>query len=151
MRNNAKNLVQLISNFLDVSKLESGRIELHRAVTDVVEMVRNIVVNYLPMAAGKSIALTYEANDRLPPIDADPRRLDQVLINLLSNGLKFTGAAGTVKMGVRKGSGAAVRIEAEDSGVGIPRAEISNLLQNTGKRPTGESRARTAPAGIGDL
>jgi PAS domain S-box-containing protein len=129
MRNNAKNLVQLVSDFLDVSKLDSGRIELHRSVTDIVELARNIVVNYLPVAASRNIALTCEADDTLPPLDVDLRRLDQVLTNLLSNALKFTGPAGTVTIRVRKEIGAAVRIEVEDSGVGIPRSEIPNLFQ----------------------
>jgi PAS domain S-box-containing protein len=129
MRNNAKNLVQLVSDFLDVSKLESGHIELHRSPTDVLELVRNIVVNYLPVAASKNIILTYRGDDALPPIDADPRRLDQVITNLLSNALKFTGAGGTVTIRLRKEIGDAVRIEVEDSGVGIQRSEISQLFQ----------------------
>jgi signal transduction histidine kinase/sensor domain CHASE-containing protein len=129
MRGNAKNLVQLVSDFLDVSKLESGSIELHHSSIDVLELVRNIVVNYLPVAAGKNITLTYRGDDGLAPIDADPRRLDQVITNLLSNALKFTGAGGTVEIRVRHELPAAVRIEVEDSGVGIPRSEISRLFQ----------------------
>lgn len=145
-RNNAKTLVELVSDFLDVSKLESGRVELHRSTMDVAELGRSIVTNYLPVAGSKNIALTCLADSLLPLVRADGRRLDQVLTNLLTNALKFTGEGGTIQIQVRADNGAGVRVEVQDSGVGIPRAEIPNLFQ---KYRQAKNASLTAQQGTG--
>jgi GAF domain-containing protein/HAMP domain-containing protein len=74
IKNNATDLVELISDFLDVSKLESGRIELSRAPTDVADLLRKGVENFGPVARSKNIVLNFQA-DPLPIIEADSRRL----------------------------------------------------------------------------
>ena len=129
MRNNCKNLVQLVSDFLDISKVESGRIELQRSETDVYELASSIVVNYQPVAASRNIALTCVGDPSPFPMDVDPRRLDQVITNLLSNALKFTRAGGSVELRVEPDRDTGVKIEVKDSGVGIPSNEIPNLFQ----------------------
>jgi PAS domain S-box-containing protein len=128
MANNAKNLVTLVSDFLDLSKLGSGRIELARANTRVLDFLQNTVANYLPVAASKGIALTCRGEDSLPSISVDSRRLDQVLTNLLSNALKFTPEGGAIEIAaVRDGN--RIRISVVDTGIGIPGDEVSGLFQ----------------------
>ena len=129
MHNNGKNLVRLVSDFLDVSKLESGSIELQNSSTDVLDLIRNIVVNYQPVATRKNIALTCAGNDSLAPIQADARRLDQVITNLLSNALKFTDEGGAVEIRVVPEQKFGIRVEVQDSGIGIAAGEIANLFQ----------------------
>ncbi len=129
MRNNAKNLVSLVSDFLDVSKLESGRIELHRALTDVADLACATVANYKSVAAAKMIALTYSGDPSIPHIEVDARRLDQVITNLITNAIKFTNEGGRIQVRVLPGQEKEIRIEIQDSGVGIPRAEIAKLFQ----------------------
>ena len=129
VRNNATGLVNLVSDFLDVSKLESGRIEISRTAISITDLVHNTVQNFGPLAKSKNIALSWEAHAPLLSIRADARRLDQVLTNLVSNAVKFTGQGGTIQIRVRPDNNEGVRVEIQDSGVGISRAEIADLFQ----------------------
>ncbi|TLY38260.1 MAG: adenylate cyclase, partial [Nitrospirae bacterium] len=122
-------LVDLVSDFLDLSKLETGHIELSRTACDIRDLVRNIVENYRPVANSKNVALTSQVDASLPPLYADGRRLDQVLNNLLSNAVKFTPEGGAIQIRVRPENGAGVMVQVEDSGVGIAKNEIANLFQ----------------------
>ena len=129
MRNNATGLVDLVSDFLDLSKLETGHIELSRTACDIRDLVRNTVENYRPVANSKNVVLTSQGDASLPPLYADGRRLDQVLNNLLSNAVKFTPEGGAIQIRVRPENGAGVMVQVEDSGVGIAKNEIANLFQ----------------------
>ncbi|MGE5217374.1 MAG: ATP-binding protein, partial [Chloroflexota bacterium] len=129
MRNNAKNLVDLISDFLDISKIESGRIELHCDPVNVFELASAIVANFRPVAASKMIALTCSGDPSLPSTEADARRVDQVITNLITNALKFTNEGGRIQVRVLPGQSDEIKIEVQDNGIGIPRAELSNLFQ----------------------
>ena len=128
VKNNAAGLVNLVSDFLDVSKLESGRLELSRAEIDITGLVQNTLQNFAPLAKSKNITLTCEADRSTFPIRADGRRLDQVLTNLVSNAVKFTGHGGTIKVRVRSHTDEGVQVEVQDTGTGIPPNEIENLF-----------------------
>jgi len=78
IKKNATGLVALVSDFLDLSKLEAGRIELSRVPTDVTDLLRKEMENFGPLARSKNIVLSCQA-DPLPAVQADSRRLDQVL------------------------------------------------------------------------
>jgi signal transduction histidine kinase len=129
IRNNAKGLVDLVGDFLDISKLESGSVELSRAPIEVIDLVSKTVENFGPLARSKNIDLSYHADAFLPAIDADSRRLDQVLNNLVNNALKFTGEGGSVQLHARHDGGKGIIVQVQDTGVGIPRDEIANLFQ----------------------
>jgi signal transduction histidine kinase len=128
IKNNATGLINLVSDFLDVSKLESGRIELSRAEINIADLVHNTLQNFTPLATSKSIRLTCVADESMLPIRADRRRLDQVLTNLVSNAVKFTGSGGAIEVRLRTDT-EGLRVEVEDSGVGIPHDEIETLFQ----------------------
>jgi signal transduction histidine kinase len=128
IKNNATGLINLVSDFLDVSKLESGRIELSRAEINIADLVHNTLQNFAPLATSKNITLTCAVDESMFPIHADRRRLDQVLTNLVSNAVKFTGSGGAIEVRLRTDT-EGLRVEVEDSGVGIPHDEIETLFQ----------------------
>lgn len=128
MRKNATSLVGLVTDFLDLSKLESGRVELARAATNVFELACTTVENYRPLAASKNITLSCEGDPMMPAIDADARRLDQVLTNLVTNALKFTPEGGKITVAITH-EASAMRVSVKDTGVGIAGDEIPNLFQ----------------------
>lgn len=125
---NANNLVELISDFLDVSKLETGRISLTTCPVDVASLIQKAVEDHGPLAKKRKIQLTYRVEGELFEIAADPRRLDQVFNNLLSNALKFTDPGGRVWVEARFDENNGIRVEVHDTGVGIPRDEIRGLF-----------------------
>jgi len=138
IKKNATGLVELVSDFLDVSKLESGRIELTRASTDVTGLLRNMVENFGPLARSKNIVLSCEA-DPLPAVQADSRRLDQILNNLVSNALKFTGEGGSIQLHARHDQRNGIVVRVQDTGVGISRDEIANLFQKYQQSTSGKT------------
>ena len=96
---NSQNLVDLVSDFLDVSKLESGYVDINREMINLTGLIQKNVDSYRVLALDKSISIKGAVEPHLPAVYADPRRLDQVLSNLISNSLKFTGEGGTVEVG----------------------------------------------------
>jgi signal transduction histidine kinase len=127
LQSNGKNLVNLISDFLDLSKLESGRLELNREEIDLRGLIDSTLENFQIMAKSKKIALQRKLSPALPAVRADARRLDQVLSNLVSNAIKFTSAGGSIEVGAAAQDGAA-RVWVKDTGVGIAPGEIATLF-----------------------
>jgi signal transduction histidine kinase/HAMP domain-containing protein len=139
VKKTATDLVALVSDFLDLSKLEAGRVQLSRAPTDVTALVRKATENFGPLAKSKNVVLNYEADTSLPAIDADARRLDQVLNNLVSNALKFTAEGGTIQIYARRDPRNGIVIRVRDSGVGISPDEIANLFQKYQQSTSGKT------------
>jgi len=135
---NSRNLVDLVSNFLDLSKLEAGHIELVKEEIDLKELIRASIENYLILAQEKKISLLERLEAGLPQVKVDPRRLDQVLSNLISNAIKFTGEGGRVEVGAGVEKGVGVRVYVRDSGVGIPKEEIGNLFEKYRQATSGK-------------
>ncbi len=124
---NSHRLLRLVSDLLFIAQVESGKLNLDLCPVDLSRLVRECVETALPRAAEKKIELTVEADDPCP-LRGDPTRLGQVLDNLVSNALKFTPDGGTIRVRVVP-DGAGAVIEVEDSGLGIPAAELDRLFE----------------------
>ncbi len=119
---NAKQLLALINDVLDLSKIEAGKMELHISEVNVNDAARETVEQLLPLAEAKSLAVHVEMADDLPNIEADPVKLRQIITNLLSNAIKYTDEGEvTVQTStlVDDRTGQAVRFAVRDTGVGI--------------------------------
>ncbi len=134
-RDSAEALLGVINDVLDISKLEAGKVELETLDFDLTEVVEGATTLLAPRAAEKKIGLSIYIDPTLPPaLRGDPTRIRQVLLNLVSNAVKFTDK-GSVGVQVTKGqpqptrSGAAlaVRFEISDSGPGITE-DVQNRL-----------------------
>jgi signal transduction histidine kinase/DNA-binding response OmpR family regulator len=126
---NSQSLVDLVSDFLDVSKLEAGYIGLNREVISLAELIQKSIDGYRVVALDKKISLKETLDPRVPSVHADPRRLEQVLSNLISNAIKFTGEAGEVEVGARLEDSSRVTVWVRDNGIGIPSGEIGQLFE----------------------
>jgi signal transduction histidine kinase/ActR/RegA family two-component response regulator len=122
----AQRLTDLINELLDVSRLESGRVELTPRATDARAVVDQAVAVVTVAAQAKRIQIVNAVDAAAPPVHADPERLQQILVNLLSNAVKFTPDGGrvTVSAGRHKDQ---IWIEVLDTGVGIPRDELARI------------------------
>ena len=123
-----RNLVDLVSDFLDLSKLEAGRIDLVKEDMDLEQLIRNSFDNYLLVAQAKKIVLRSSVDPALPRLMADPRRMDQVLSNLLSNALKFTGEGGEIEVGAGHQNAKEAKVWVKDTGVGILSEELGLIF-----------------------
>ena len=130
--------VALISDFLDVSKLESGRLELRKESVDLRQLIGSSVEIYSLAAREKGIQIKEEIAPSLAHLEADPRRLEQVLSNLLSNALKFTPEGGEVLVGAACNP-KEIEIWVKDTGVGIPANEIGQIFEKYKQTSSGST------------
>jgi signal transduction histidine kinase/CheY-like chemotaxis protein len=110
---------KLIDDLLDVSRIGSGSLRLHRRPVPISAAVDAAMESIRPHAEGKRIELHTEIDPAAGLVAADPQRLQQIVGNLLSNAVKFTPEGGRVDVGVRR-SQTGVELSVRDTGVGIP-------------------------------
>jgi signal transduction histidine kinase len=115
----ARHLLDMISDVLDLAKIEAGKLAFRPEPTDVALVTREVGDALGALAATKRIRLTTEIDPALGPVEVDPARLKQVLYNYLSNALKFTPDGGCVAIRARPEGADAFRLEVEDTGIGI--------------------------------
>jgi PAS domain S-box-containing protein len=116
---NARLQAQLIEDILDVSRIIAGKLDIERVPVSLTQLLETVIAGVAPAAEAKRLELRQEVGRDLPPVDGDPKRLHQVLNNVLSNAIKFTPEGGCVVLRCYADL-AAVNIVVEDSGVGIP-------------------------------
>ncbi|WP_233235345.1 ATP-binding protein [Bordetella sp. LUAb4] len=122
-----KHLIGLIDGLLDIARIEAGKLRLETADLRLPEFLDQIVRMFQPQTALKELAFHYEAAPNLPKIvHIDEKRLRQILINLMSNAVKFT-RGGHVALRVRYASNM-VQMEVEDSGAGIPAEDLERIF-----------------------
>ncbi len=125
-----KHLLELINDILDLSKIESGKLELQLSDVSVRSLCEASVSFVRQMAFKKNIHLSYQISDYLGTIQVDERRLRQVLINLLSNAIKFTPEAGSVSLQVSFCPSAPdICFCVTDTGIGIADEDMKKLFQ----------------------
>lgn len=147
IRRSAEHLSNLVDGLLDISRIESGTLRLHRDKVRLVEFLDQIVDMFRLQATAKGIAFRYERPDHLPAyIHTDEKRLRQVLINLLSNAIKYT-EAGHAALTVRYRNQVA-EFEIADSGIGI-RPEDLELVFEPFERGTMPSARALPGTGLG--
>ncbi len=117
---NAQALLKHVSDLLDVAKLEAGRMEFDRSRLDLVELVRRTTSLFEVVAREREVELSVGTPDSLP-VMADPGKLERVLLNLLSNAMKFVPDGGRVRVGLGV-EGDDVVLSVDDNGPGVPVA-----------------------------
>ncbi len=127
---NVKRLSGLVNNILDFSKIESGQMTVYPKTADPLKICALAVDSLMPWAAKKGLNLSLSADVRLPEVLADPDRTVQILVNLISNALKFTPKGGRIAVtaGVSPAE-ATVVFSVRDTGCGIPAADQQRVFE----------------------
>ncbi|HEY0706498.1 MAG TPA: hybrid sensor histidine kinase/response regulator [Polyangia bacterium] len=123
-----KHLVTLMNDILDLSRIEAGRIDLRRESHAVGGILGDAIETVRPFAQKRGVSLDTRIAEDLPPLSIDRVRFTQVLFNLLSNGIKFTPAGGTVRLSAQL-TGPNLEIAVEDTGIGISPADQKRLFR----------------------
>ncbi|MEO1293534.1 MAG: ATP-binding protein, partial [Pseudomonadota bacterium] len=128
-----KHLLDLINDVLDLSKIEAGRIEPADDECDVVETVEGCIGLMQERIAKAGLHGKHEIDQSLPTMVLDERRLKQVILNLISNAVKFTPPGGTITVSAALYDERGVCISVRDTGIGMTEAEIPRALSKFGQ------------------
>jgi len=127
--NSGRHLLALISDILDMSKIEAGKLELH----DEAVPLASVAATCLPLVRERAIELGVEVvlaiPEKLPDLRADVTRLKQILLNLLTNSVKFTPMGGRVSVTAAREPDGGLAFSVADTGIGMTRENIALALQ----------------------
>ena len=151
-RDSAHHLLKVLNDILDISQLESGRLQVAPQTLDLPQLIVQVESLMRVQAVAKGLTLQVEMAPDVPRwVLADPTRLKQILFNLLSNALKFT-STGSVVLGVATGGGAGARHQLDfsvtDTGAGMDEATMARLFQRFMQGDETPSR-RASGTGLG--
>lgn len=147
LNKSATRLIELIKNLLDISRIESGRLELNLQSVDLAEVAKELVVDLLPNAMNKKLQLKWhQPATPVKHVIADTQRIRQVMLNFIDNSIKYT-PAGQVDVYVEQMDDQIV-FSVKDTGKGVTEEEISRLFTKF-TRVGGASRFHTEGTGLG--
>lgn len=127
----ARHLLALIANILDMEKVEAGRLQVRRERIEVRGLLERVHSTLRPLADSAGVSVAIKMPEGALSLDGDSLRLQQVLLNVVGNAVKFTPAGGSVTLRVQTGlrPGRVERIEVEDSGIGIPEEQHQRVFE----------------------
>ena len=139
----SENVLNLINTLLDISAIESGKIQLNIQNIDLEDYLRNIHETNQMLAKNKSMEMILEIESPLPPVPMDTDRVEQIINNLISNAIKYShpGTKISLHACTKKDS---VSISVTDQGQGIPENELTNIFKDFGRgtpKPTGGEKS----------
>jgi len=126
IQESGEHLLNVVNDILDMSRIEAGKFKIVREPFDVATLVGSCVDVMRHAAEKKQIVLTAEATSGLPELVADKRACKQMLLNVMSNAIKFTDAGGLVRVSARE-AGGMLALEVTDNGVGIAEEDLPHL------------------------
>jgi two-component system, cell cycle sensor histidine kinase PleC len=126
-------LLNLINDILDLSKVESGKLELRESAFDIVAVLEDCCLAMRPKAEAGGITLAVETADDIPLLFADERCLRQIVLNLFSNSVKFTKSGGEVRASAAVMRDGELQISIADNGVGIAEDDMEHVFESFGQ------------------
>ncbi|HEY7700050.1 MAG TPA: response regulator [Vicinamibacteria bacterium] len=154
-KRNVEQLIAIINDLLDLSKIEAGKLQLELTPTSIAAEIEEALSSLQPQAEAKGVSLKCTIAPDLPPVQGHAASIQRVMVNLVGNALKFTDPGGLVEVEARRddgdevaGAAGAIRIAVTDSGVGIPKDQLESIFEKFNQVDAPETR--TAPGtGLG--
>ncbi len=141
IHNSGKHLLALINDILDLSKIEAGKMELVREAVDIREVAKAVLASSHSLVKDKPVEIITDVSDMLPPVYADKLRLNQILLNLVSNAAKFTHeGAITIKANLDINKLDTMIISVKDTGIGIPADKLGTIFERFRQADSGTTR-----------
>jgi PAS domain S-box-containing protein len=144
---NGANLLQLINNLLDLSKLEASGQALNMSLSHIHDVIKSLWPAMLHKAAAKNITLSFTADPRVPVTYLDNAQVVQVLSCLIQNAIKFTDCGGSARVETVF-TGKEIRVHVKDTGTGIPEDEVQHIFE-TFRQVDGSASRKWGGLGIG--
>ena len=147
IKQNCFRILRLINNLIDITKMDSGYFEITPSNYNIVNIVENITLSVAEYAENKSINLIFDTDVEEKFISCDPDKIERIMLNLISNSIKFTNSNGSIFINIYD-KGDHVIISVKDTGIGIPEDNLSIIFERF--RQANKSLARNREgSGIG--
>ncbi|MCE3230221.1 MAG: luxQ [Alphaproteobacteria bacterium] len=140
MQRNATRLYVLVNDLLDFSKVEAGKFVVHEELLDVNQLISQLVDDAQGLAVERKVKMSFLPAEGIGPMLFDRKMLEKIVLNLMSNALKFTPAGGRIKVTLVKHE-TEIRLTVADTGVGIPASQIPKLFERFHQVDTSRTRA----------
>jgi signal transduction histidine kinase len=134
-------LIRLVNDLLILSRADSKALNLQTVPLDLEQLVRATISKMAPQAESRGLRLQLEADENASLAVADPDRIEQVLVNLLDNAVKYSPPSGTVLVRVNCGSPGSIQVQVEDQGIGIPADDLKRVGERFYRADRARSRA----------
>lgn len=138
---NARRLLQLINQLLDISKLEDGKIELRPLQNNIVLFLKNLFYSIENYANKKNIMLLFFSEDEKIQVLFDSEKMEKIITNLLYNAMKFTPENGTISLKVEQKDPKTIIISLSDTGIGISEKDLPNIFDRFYQVDNSDTRA----------
>ena len=147
IKKSGKNLLELINDILDLSKIESGKMEISLEEFYIEDVVNDDRAMVTPLASEKEINISFIKNEEIPVIRSDRNKIKQVLLNLLSNAVKFTPKGGSITISATDRDGR-VELSVTDTGIGIAKENLDKIFDEF-RQVDGSSTREYGGTGLG--
>jgi PAS domain S-box-containing protein len=154
-KRNIERLSRLINNLLDLSRIESGKMQFKKSLEDVNDLANDVYLTFKPLAADRKINLSFKQSDKLSDISIDRDKIIQVITNCVSNALKFTESDGAVEISTdiysveeNKVCKKYILVAVKDTGVGIDKKDFDKVFSKFQQVDTSFTR-KVSGTGLG--
>lgn len=144
---NCRHLVRLLNDLLDLARSDAGRLSIEPQPTDLAPLIDDVVRSLRARAAERGQTLTQEVQGDLPPVNVEPGRIRQILVNLLTNAHEYSPEGASIAVKARA-VGAEVEIAVSDNGPGIPPAQLEHIFERFVRGDAGLTQ-RVGGTGLG--
>lgn len=144
----SERMVRLISDFLNVSRLQTGKFVIDKRPVDLAQLVQHEVNSLVSNAAAREQKFVYKAPKNIPTLEIDEGKIQQVVMNFADNAIYYSKDGGVITVTLKKTLDGFVEFRVKDSGIGVPEKEQANLF-NKFFRATNARRARPDGTGVG--
>ncbi len=141
-------LRRLVNDLLDLALIEAGQLALDKEAVAMQELIEQVREKLLPLATDKGVKLVTVQPEKLPPVWGNPDRLQQILINLLNNALRYTPAGGTITVETAWAGAEVLTVSVRDTGTGIAPSDLPYIFERFYKKEKARTRS-SAGTGIG--
>lgn len=124
---NSEHLTSLVEDILDIEKLAAGQFDIYLETLDIVALIEEDMSSFISYGKSYGVTTTLESEAGISKVEVDPKRMRQVILNLVSNAIKFSGSSDVVRIGIKQSAGSVI-ISVSDSGIGIPEASLNNIF-----------------------
>jgi signal transduction histidine kinase len=147
IHSSGRHLLELLNEILDLSKIEAGKMALEYSSVDLRSVLEDTAAMLRERAATQGVSLTLDVAEDVDVVHSDALRLKQIVLNLMTNAVKFTEAGGSVVVRARR-RGADFEITVTDSGIGVPEADQQRIFESFQQGGRGSSREEGTGLGL---